>query len=156
MVFGFPPVEPPKRIPLAINDKGDVLGWDGEKWRAPDGTAVTTAGRKAYRFGIVWQIAPSEPSVTWALRAILAFAPPLALLALGLLLVLLREYRDSSFRHEDEVHRLLSLPVLALIPVMTSTREDRRARRRTRLMDLVGSTVLTAAIAIVVYWRFGS
>ena len=66
-------------------------------------------------------------------------------LALGLMLVGFKEYRDASFRHEDEVHRVLSLPVLALIPMMTSEREQRAARRRTRLMDVAGGTVVLAA-----------
>jgi protein tyrosine kinase modulator len=77
-------------------------------------------------------------------------------LVLGLLVVGLREYRDSSFRQEDEVHRVLSLPVLALIPMMTSEGEDRKARWRRRLMDAVGTTVLVAAIAVVLIWRLTS
>ena len=77
-------------------------------------------------------------------------------LALGLLVVGLREYRDSSFRQEDEVQRVLSLPVLALIPLMTSESEDRKARWRTRLMDVAGTTVVMAAIAVVVIWRLNS
>ena len=51
-------------------------------------------------------------------------------LVLGLLVVGLLEYRDSSFRPEEEVLKALSLPVLALIPVMSSDREQRAARRR--------------------------
>lgn len=48
-------------------------------------------------------------------------------LALGLLLVGFLEYRDSSFKTEDEVIRVLSLPVLALVPLMTSTVERHSA-----------------------------
>ncbi len=77
-------------------------------------------------------------------------------LALGLLVVGLREYQDPSFRQADEVQRVLSLPVLALIPVMTSESEDRKARWRTRLMDVAGTTVVMAAIAVVVIWRLNS
>lgn len=39
-------------------------------------------------------------------------------LALGLGLIGFREFRDSSFKSEDDVVRVLQLPVLALVPVM--------------------------------------
>ena len=77
-------------------------------------------------------------------------------LVLGLLLVALLEYRDSSFRHEDEVHRALSLPVLALIPVLNSERERRAIRWRALAMDVTGSALLAVAGAIVVFWRMQS
>src|SRR5262249_25115658 len=56
-------------------------------------------------------------------------------LGLGLLLVALLEYRDSSFKTEDEVVRLLDLRVLALIPDMTSEIDRRTARRRVALIS---------------------
>jgi capsular polysaccharide biosynthesis protein len=74
-------------------------------------------------------------------------------LVLGLLLVGLREVRDSSFKQDEEVHRALQVPVLALIPVITSAREQRAGRRRTLAMDIGGSVILVAAIAVVVLWR---
>ena len=51
-------------------------------------------------------------------------------LVLGLLAVALLEYRDRSFRSEEEVVKSLSVPVLALIPVMSSNGERRAARMR--------------------------
>jgi len=77
-------------------------------------------------------------------------------LVLGLLVVGLLEYRDSSFRREEEVLKVLSLPVLALIPVMSSDREYRAARRRRWALDIVGTTVLLAAGAVLVFWRLHS
>ena len=74
-------------------------------------------------------------------------------LALGLLLVAFLEYRDSSFHREEDVMSVLSLPVLALVPLMTSERERRTVRRRRVWMDLAGSTVLVLAVAVVVFWR---
>ncbi len=74
-------------------------------------------------------------------------------LVLGLLVVGFREYQDSSFRRGDEVERVLSLPVLALIPVITSDREQQAARRGMWLKDLAGSALLMAAVAVVVVWR---
>lgn len=50
-------------------------------------------------------------------------------LALGLLMVALLEYRDSSFRSEEEIVRVLKLPVLALVPVITARDQVRRHGR---------------------------
>lgn len=47
-------------IPLAADDKGNILGFDGQQWRAPDGVASNDAGIKAYRFGDKWQIEPER------------------------------------------------------------------------------------------------
>ena len=77
-------------------------------------------------------------------------------LVLALVVIGLREYRDSSFRSNDEVVQALSLPVLASIPIMTSPRERETAVRKKWVMDLAGSAVLTAAVAVVVVWRLYS
>lgn len=86
-------------------------------------------------------------------RLAVVFSGALGGLALGALIVGLLEYRDSSFRMEDEVVKALSLPVLALIPVMVSDREFRSARRRRWAADVAGTAVLLAACAVVVLWR---
>jgi polysaccharide chain length determinant protein (PEP-CTERM system associated) len=76
-------------------------------------------------------------------------------LMLGLLIVCFREYRDTSFRRQEEIQRTLKLPVLALVPVMASRREtDVEHRQRLRL-DIVGG-VLLAAILAVVLWSLHS
>jgi polysaccharide chain length determinant protein (PEP-CTERM system associated) len=77
-------------------------------------------------------------------------------LVFGLLIVGLLEYRDSSFKREDEVLKVLSLPVLALIPVMSSGRELQAARRRARTIDVAGMVVLLAASVVVLFWRLHS
>ena len=48
----------------------------------------------------------------------------------GWLIVGFLEYRDSSLKKEIDVVRTLSLPVLALIPMMASAGERRKAQRR--------------------------
>ena len=77
-------------------------------------------------------------------------------LVLGLLLIGVLEYRDSSFRREEEVMRTLELPVLALIPVMVSDGERRRSRWLLRLIDVAGTAVLLAAVGVVAYWQLRS
>ena len=77
-------------------------------------------------------------------------------LVVGLLIVGLLEYRDSSFRSEEEAIRTLSVPVLALIPVMSSEREARVATRRARMIDAGGVALLLAAVIVVVVWRLQS
>ncbi len=77
-------------------------------------------------------------------------------LLLGLLAVALLEYRDHSFKSEDEVVRAVSVPVLALIPLMSTDVERRGITVRRRLIDAGGVVILIAAVAVVVVWRLAS
>ena len=72
---------------------------------------------------------------------------------LGLLVVGWLEYRDSSLKREEDVVRLLELPVLALIPRVVSDGERRRGRRRMILANLAAGTALLGSIAVLVLWR---
>lgn len=76
--------------------------------------------------------------------------------ALGLLLglagVTLLEMLDSSFASEQDVARILDLPVLALVPVMASARESIRQRRRRLAIDVAGVCVLMMSAAVLVAW----
>jgi polysaccharide chain length determinant protein (PEP-CTERM system associated) len=75
-------------------------------------------------------------------------------LALGLALVGLLEVRDSSFKSEEDVLRVLTLPVLALVPVMISEsdrRVGRRRRKRRLVMAFAATFVLIVATAAVVW-----
>ncbi len=72
-------------------------------------------------------------------------------LAIGLALVALLEYRESSFKTDDELVAVLGLPVLAVVPSMRSEEERRLLLRRKILVSVgLGSTV-TACLAVVVY-----
>ena len=62
------------------------------------------------------------------------------------------EYRDSTFKTEDDIHRVLQLPVLALVPLMTSDKEVRTQRRR-RMAVALGAVVLVIGSAAVVIWK---
>jgi uncharacterized protein involved in exopolysaccharide biosynthesis len=72
-------------------------------------------------------------------------------LGIGLGLVALLEYRDRSFRADQDVTRLLLLPVLAIVPVMQSDVERHRTLRRRLVANVaLGGTVFTC-LAVVAY-----
>jgi polysaccharide chain length determinant protein (PEP-CTERM system associated) len=76
-------------------------------------------------------------------------------LGLGLALVAFLEYRDTSFKSDDDVMTTLSLPVLAVIPVMTNAGERRLARRRKLLLAASASvTCMLLAAAVMVVWQY--
>jgi polysaccharide chain length determinant protein (PEP-CTERM system associated) len=67
-------------------------------------------------------------------------------LGLGVLLIVFTEYRDRSFRTDEELARLVGLPVLAVIPVMQSDADKRSERVRSVLTYAVlGSVVIVCA-----------
>jgi len=71
-------------------------------------------------------------------------------LALAALFIALGEYRDSTFKHEEEVERLLNLRVFALVPEM-GTPSGRRARR----IVAVGIAAAVVGGVVVVLLRGG-
>jgi polysaccharide chain length determinant protein (PEP-CTERM system associated) len=73
----------------------------------------------------------------------------LAGLALGLGLIALLEYRDTTFRTEEEVLQVLNMPVLAVIPFMESPREQRNRRLRIALTSVTAVAVLAITAAVV-------
>jgi protein tyrosine kinase modulator len=78
-------------------------------------------------------------------------------LLLGFALVGLLELRDSSFRTEAEVVKLLDLPVLAQIPTV-ETPMDVQARRRRKLLSSAAAAAVVAAGGYVFWalklWRY--
>lgn len=74
-------------------------------------------------------------------------------LVLGLALVGLLEFRDSTFRTDHDVVTVLSLPVLATIPAIL-TQEDRAFRRRKRLLVTAASIAVAGVCGLaLVAWR---
>jgi polysaccharide chain length determinant protein (PEP-CTERM system associated) len=78
-------------------------------------------------------------------------------LGLGLLLVGLAYYQDSTMRSEADVLGVIGLPVLALLPLVSTEKDLRRQRRRGRFVAaaVVVVCLATAALAWVLrLWKF--
>jgi len=73
-------------------------------------------------------------------------------LALGLAFVALAEYRDTTFKTDDDIMTSLSLPVLAMIPNMVTRRERRQRRRRRVLISLTAVVIAALAAAATAVW----
>jgi polysaccharide chain length determinant protein (PEP-CTERM system associated) len=74
-------------------------------------------------------------------------------LGLGVGLAALLEYRDTTLKTDDDVLAALSLPVLALVPVMRSAAERRRRRRQRLLVALTSvATVLVSVVAMFLFF----
>jgi uncharacterized protein involved in exopolysaccharide biosynthesis len=84
-------------------------------------------------------------------RMLMTFSGAVFGLLLGFGFVCVREYRDSSFKTEDDVLRVLSLPVLAQVPMMQAPSTGRGWWRKKGAAAAV-SVVLVALAAAVVFW----
>jgi uncharacterized protein involved in exopolysaccharide biosynthesis len=73
-------------------------------------------------------------------------------LGLGIALVGFLEFMDSTLKTDEDVASSLSLPVLAVVPLMTTKREVRAARRR-RLMIAAASSAAGLAGVAFVAWK---
>lgn len=72
-------------------------------------------------------------------------------LGLGLGLVALLEYSDTTLRTDDDVMVAISLPVLAMIPLMVTTVEERLQTRRRWLMAGTTAAALAVSVAILLW-----
>jgi polysaccharide chain length determinant protein (PEP-CTERM system associated) len=77
----------------------------------------------------------------------------LAGLGLGLLLMGLAEYRDSTMRSEADVLGAIDLPMLVLLPFATTEADLRRQERRRRLVAAAVVVVCAATGALVWFLR---
>ena len=73
-------------------------------------------------------------------------------LALGLGFVALLEYRDTTLRTDDDVVSTLSLPVLAVIPLLV-TSVDERLRKRRRWAAVAGAASIMVIGTALVVWK---
>jgi polysaccharide chain length determinant protein (PEP-CTERM system associated) len=74
-------------------------------------------------------------------------------LVLGLMLAGVVEYLDTSLRSDDDVLMSLALPVLAMVPMVVTAAERRRASLRRYVMAASGALALAASIVTLV-WKF--
>jgi polysaccharide chain length determinant protein (PEP-CTERM system associated) len=75
-------------------------------------------------------------------------------LSLGIGLAAVLEFRDTSLRTEDEIVRLFALPVIALVPVMHTTADQRRTRRRI-VLAFAAFAIVAGAAAAATAWKLG-
>ena len=73
-------------------------------------------------------------------------------MALGLGIVFLIVYRDSSLKTDDDVTGSLGLPVLALVPRMQTTADRRRLHRRQLLLGAASAVVVLGVVGGVAWW----
>ncbi|HEY2434180.1 MAG TPA: XrtA system polysaccharide chain length determinant [Vicinamibacterales bacterium] len=74
-------------------------------------------------------------------------------LVLGVGCAAFLEYRDTTFKSVEEIRQLIDLPVLALIPVMTSARERRAVRRRRISIGVISGLIVVGSALAVVFWK---
>jgi polysaccharide chain length determinant protein (PEP-CTERM system associated) len=74
-------------------------------------------------------------------------------LGAGLMLIGLLEYRDTTFKTEEDVRLVLGLPVLALVPMMASESEVRARRRRKITTGFAILVVLVSSAAALAVWK---
>jgi hypothetical protein len=77
----------------------------------------------------------------------------LAGLAFALALVALLEYRDTTMKTRGDVVTSLALPIIAVIPAMSTIVERRRRKRQQLLIAAASSAVVISGVAAAV-WRF--
>jgi polysaccharide chain length determinant protein (PEP-CTERM system associated) len=85
-------------------------------------------------------------------RLMIALTGLAAGLGLGLAFLALMEYADSTFRTEEDIVRTLSLPVLAMVPVVWTSAE-RRVRRRRILARGTAVVMAIGSAAAAAWWR---
>jgi polysaccharide chain length determinant protein (PEP-CTERM system associated) len=72
-------------------------------------------------------------------------------LALGLTLVGFTEHRDRTFNTSNEIRNELTLPVLAVVPLMESDDEQRRGAKRRFMVTWAIGVVVSACVPVIVY-----
>jgi polysaccharide chain length determinant protein (PEP-CTERM system associated) len=75
-------------------------------------------------------------------------------LVFGLAFAAFLEYRNMALRTEEEIMRVLVLPVIAAIPIMTSV-TDRARRRRLRIASIAATILVVAGLTTASLVYFG-
>jgi polysaccharide chain length determinant protein (PEP-CTERM system associated) len=72
---------------------------------------------------------------------------------LGLLVVTISEFMDTSFRREEDVVRALNLPVMALVPRVFTDNDKRTRRLKSFATNLAGVAVVLASLSVLALWN---
>ena len=72
-------------------------------------------------------------------------------LGVGLALVALLEYRDHTFKTDTELGRFAALPVLAVVPLMQSGKEQKAAFRQKLLLNVSCAGAVLVCVALLTY-----
>jgi polysaccharide chain length determinant protein (PEP-CTERM system associated) len=108
------------------------------------------------QFRIVDQASLPQKPYNQSKRLAVTAAGAIAGLVIGLLLVVVLELRDSSLKREEDVVRVLSLPVLALVPMIASKQDRRRRQLGGIAANVAAAVALLGSMAILVVWRLHS
>jgi hypothetical protein len=73
-------------------------------------------------------------------------------LGLGVALGAFVEYRDTTFKNDDDVMVSLALPVIAMVPAMHNAMEVERFKARRRRLAAISASLVVVA-AVLVAWR---
>ena len=74
-------------------------------------------------------------------------------LLLGFGLAGFKEYRDSSLKTEADVHSVLALPVLAVVPYVATKLEKRTQHKRRMVLGVAASLCLVVAAGVAYHLR---
>jgi len=72
-------------------------------------------------------------------------------LGVGLALIVLFEYRDQTFKTDTELGGFVSLPVLAVVPLMMSGKEQQAAFRQRVLLHVGCGSAVLVCVALLTY-----
>lgn len=75
-------------------------------------------------------------------------------LALAVLVIGILEYRDTTFRTDQDLIQALALPVVAVVPNLL-TAAERHVRRRRRWVLSSSGLVVLLVTGVVLFWKFG-
>ena len=87
-------------------------------------------------------------------RVLIKVSGALAGLAMGFFAVFLLEVRDSSLKTEADVLQVLGLPVLAMVPAVVPSVDQRSKRRRAFVVATAVLCLVAAGVGVVV-WKVG-
>jgi polysaccharide chain length determinant protein (PEP-CTERM system associated) len=75
-------------------------------------------------------------------------------LLFGIAMVAVIELRNSTFRTEQDILTVLSLPVLATVPAIITTQERRNAKRRRFIAACVSASFVVCGVGALFVWKF--